>query len=92
MLITLNAPFVGAIPYLYFYGFDNWWIIAGLVLWTAGGVIAKIIKIPVYKKIAALEDGDADRLGEVRRKLNAGNLFQAIVNSAAIIVMLIGLF
>jgi hypothetical protein len=31
MIIALNLPFIGAIPYYYFYGFGNWWLTAGLV-------------------------------------------------------------
>ena len=35
MLTLLGVPFVGAIPYFYFYGFGNRWIVAGLALWLA---------------------------------------------------------
>lgn len=80
MLIVLNIPFFGAIPYFYFYGFDNRWLAAGLVVWLVAGGIGKAMKLPVYK---AVETSDVARLSEERRKLNAGNLLQATLNSAA---------
>jgi hypothetical protein len=55
MLTVLNIPFLGAIPYCYFYGFGNRWILAGLGLWLVAGSIAKAIKYPVYKLVAALD-------------------------------------
>ena len=83
MLVTLNIPFLGAIPYFYFYGFANRWLLAGLALWLVAGVIGKTMKIPVYKGI---EVGDAAQLSDARRKLNAGNLLQAVLNSMAVIL------
>ena len=83
MLATLNIPFLGAIPYFYFYGFANRWLLAGLALWLIAGGIGKTMKIPVYK---AIEVGDAAQLCDARRKLNAGNLLQAVLNSMAVIL------
>lgn len=37
MLTVLDIPLLGAIPYLYFYGFGNRWLIAGLALWLVAG-------------------------------------------------------
>ena len=37
MLTVLDIPLLGAIPYLYFYGFGNRWLIAGLALWLVSG-------------------------------------------------------
>ena len=91
MLTVLNVPLLGAIPYLYFYGFGNRWLIAGLVLWLVAGGIAKLIKLPVYKAVAALDAGDVARLEEARRKVNAGNMFQAILNSVAVLLSLVPL-
>ena len=88
MLTILNIPFIGAIPYIYFYGFRNRWIIAGLALWLAAGAVAKIIKLPVYKRIAALEEGDVVGLRKERKRLNNGNLLQAILNSVAAALMM----
>jgi len=89
MLTVLNMPFVGAIPYFYFYGSGNQWITAGLAIWLIAGIIAKAIKVPVYKTIAAAGGGEVLRLREERRKLNAGNLLQAILNLVAAAVMII---
>ena len=86
MLTVLNIPLLGAIPYLYFYGFGNWWLIAGLALWLVAGGIAKLIKLPAYK---AVDAGDVARLEEARRKVNAGNMFQAILNSVAVLLALV---
>jgi ABC-type uncharacterized transport system permease subunit len=87
MLTILNIPLLGAIPYFYFYGFKNRWIISGLVLWLIAGCIAKIIKVPIYKKINALSNDDVDELMKVRPILNAGNVLQAILNFAAAALM-----
>jgi len=89
MLTVLNMPFVGAIPYFYFYGSGNQWITAGLAIWLIAGIIAKAIKVPVYKTIAAAGGDEVLRLREERRKLNAGNLLQAILNLVAAAVMII---
>jgi len=80
MIAVLNLPLLGAIPYFYFFGFGNRWLIAGLVLWLAAGGIGKMMKLPIYK---AVETGDDAKLSEERRKLHAGNLLQAILNTAA---------
>lgn len=85
MLTVLNIPFIGAIPYCYFYGFGNRWLIGGLALWLVAGGIAKAIKVPVYKSVAAIEEGNA-KLRIERRKLNAGNMLQAILNSIAAVL------
>lgn len=89
ILTVLNIPLLGAIPYLYFYGFGNRWLIAGLALWLVAGGIAKLIKLPVYKAVAALDAGDVARLEEARRKVNAGNMFQAILNFVAVLLVLV---
>ena len=89
MLTVLNVPFLGAIPYCYFYGFGNRWLLAGLALWLIAGSIAKAIKYPIYNLVAALDAGDLDRLRETRRKLNTGNLFQAVLNTVAALIALV---
>ena len=91
MIIVLNAPLLIAIPYYYLYGFNNWWITAGLILWLAAGSIAKVIKLPVYKTISTLKNDDVAGLQQLRRKLNFGNLFQAILYSISVILMAFGL-
>lgn len=88
MIVILNVPFLGAIPYIYVYGLRSRWIVAGLALWLAGGLVAKAIKFPLYKRVASLEEDDVVRLSEERKKLNNGNLLQAILNCVATALMI----
>lgn len=92
MIIILNIPLIGAIPYYYLYGFGNWWITSGLVLWLVAGSIAKTLKLPVYKAIASLKNDDVIELKEARRKMNMGNLLQATLYSVATILMALGIY
>lgn len=89
MLTLLNAPFAGAIFFIYFYGTSDRWTITGLAIWFFAGTVAKIIKVPVYRRIAALDEKDVDRLRTERKRLNNGNVFQAALNSVAAGVMLL---
>ena len=89
MIVALNIPLIGAIPYYYLYGFENLWINAGLAIWLAGGLVSKLIKLPIYRNIKTAERDDDVRLGEQRRRLNAGNLLQAALNSAAVALMIV---
>ena len=86
MLTVLNIPFLGAIPYFYFYRFANRWLLAGLTLWLVAGALGKAMKLPIYR---AVEFGDATKLIEERRKLNAGNMLQANLNSLAAVLALV---
>ena len=92
MVIILNIPLIGAVPYFYFYGFGNRWLICGLALWLAAGVVAKTIKLPIYKTVATLDVADVARLREERHKLNAGNILQAVLNSVATILISVPFF
>ena len=83
MLIVLNIPFLGAIPYFYFYRFANRWLLAGLTLWLVAGALGKTMKLPIYR---AVEIGDTTKLKQERHKLNAGNMIQAILNSLAVVL------
>jgi hypothetical protein len=87
MHTVLSIPLLGAIPYFYFYGFGNRWITAGLALWLVAGGISKVIKFPIFKKVASLESGDVARLAAARRKINAGNMLQAILTFVAAALM-----
>jgi hypothetical protein len=89
MITTLNIPAIAAIPYFYFYGFGNRWIAAGLALWLIGGLASKAIKVPIYKSVADLQSNDVVRLEKLRTRLNAGNIFQAILNCVAASLMMI---
>jgi hypothetical protein len=83
MLTVLNIPFLGAIPYFYFYRFANRWLLAGFTLWLVAGTLGKAMKLPIYR---AVEMGDPTKLKEARRKLNTGNMIQAILNSLAVVL------
>ena len=89
MWAVINIPLIGAVPYFYFYGFANRWLLAGLVLWLVAGCIAKAVKYPIYTDVAALKVGQVAGLSEKRRKINALNVFQAILNSAASVLALV---
>jgi hypothetical protein len=86
MLTVLNIPFLGAIPYFYLYRFANRWLLAGLILWLVAGILGKTMKLPIYRAVAI---GDTTKLNEERRKLNAGNMLQAILNSLAAVLALV---
>ena len=86
MLTMLNIPFFGAIPYCYFYGFANRWLLSGLALWLVAGAIGKTVKLPIYKAVSTVQVGDPTRLRDERQKLNAGNMLQAILNSVAVLL------
>ena len=87
MITVLTIPLVGAIPYFYVYGFRNWWITAGLALWLIAGSIGKMIKLPVFKAVSALDGDDTDRMNTERQKLNSGNMLQAALNFVAAALM-----
>jgi hypothetical protein len=91
MIIVLNLPLLGVIPYYFFYGFGNWWITAGIALWLVAGTISKIFKLPVYKAISVLKSDDVVQLKKQRYKLDKGNQFQAILYSVAVVIMVFGL-
>ena len=88
MIIGLNLPLLVAIPYYYLCGFGNWWITASLILWLAAGSISKILKLPVYKTIAAPKSDNAAQLMGARRRVNRGN---SLLYCIAVVVMAIGL-
>jgi hypothetical protein len=90
MIIALNLPLLGAIPYYYFYGFGNWWITMGLGLWLVAGSVAKMMKLPVYKELSAQQTMDVAQLQEMRHKLNVWNIFQAVCYSLATVAMALG--
>ena len=89
MLVVLNVPLFVAIPYCYVYGFSNHWLVAGLALWLFAGSVAKAMKLPVYKRIAA-SASDASGLALERKKLSRGNVFQAVLNVVAVVLAGLG--
>ena len=91
MLTVLNLPFFGAIPYCYFYGFANRWLLSALALWLVAGAIGKTMKFSIYKAVSTVQVGDLTRLREERQTLNAGNMLQAILNSVAVLLAFVSL-
>lgn len=90
--ITVSSiTFVGTIPYFIFYGFHNWWFSAGIILFWVASIISKSFNLPIYKRIFALESSDVVQLREERGKLQGANLLRATIQSASIVLMVIGL-
>ena len=89
MVTILTIPLVGAVPYFYFYGFGNRWIIAGLALWLVAGSIGKMMKLPVFKMVPTLDCSDEAGLSRARHRLNTGNLLQAALNFVATALMVV---
>ena len=91
MLIISLITFVGTIPYFIFYGFNNWWFTAGIALFWIASVVSKSVSLPIYKRVFALDSRDAKGLREERIKLGKGSKLRALLNFAAIVLMVIGL-
>ena len=85
-----TITFLGMIPYWIFYGFDNGWFSAGLIVYVIASIISKSFNLPIYKRIFALESTDTARLGEERSKLQKANQLRASIQFASIVLMVIG--
>jgi hypothetical protein len=46
-----------------------------------------VIKVPIYKRVAAIESDDVAQLSKERKRLNGGNLLQSILNFVAAALM-----
>jgi len=55
-------------------------------------IVSKSVNLPIYARIFALESSDAAGLSEERRKLQHGNILRATIQSASIVLMVIGLY
>jgi hypothetical protein len=86
-----TVTFIGAVPYFIFFGFDNWWFTAGIILYFVASIVSKSYNIPIYKRIFALASSDTDQLREERRKLQSANRLRATIQFASIVLMVIGL-
>jgi hypothetical protein len=91
MILALNIPLLLAAQYYYWYGFGDWWITAGLVLWLIAGSLSKVYKLPVYKALVTLQSIAAIEIAKERRKFNTGNIFQAILYSGSVVLIGFGL-
>jgi len=85
-----TVTFIGAIPYFIYYGFDNRWFTAGIILYTIASIVSKSLNLPIYKRIFALESTDTVKLAAERRKLQRANIIRATIQFASIVVMMIG--
>ncbi|WP_448004268.1 hypothetical protein [Agromyces bauzanensis] len=82
---------VACIPYFIFFGFDNWWFTAGIIVWFLAAVASKIFNAPIYKRVAGLHDTDVAELLEQRRMLRTANVVRALTTLASVVLMIIGL-
>jgi hypothetical protein len=88
---------IAMIPYFIFYGFNHWWFIAGLFFFLVASTIGKVFKLPVYKKIIAIDNGGKSAIGSIekvalaeeRRKLQIGNLLHALSCVVFVVLMVI---
>ena len=85
-----TVTFIGAIPYFIYYGFDNRWFTAGIILYTIASIVSKSLNLPIYKRIFTLESTDTVKLAGERRKLQRANIIRATIQFASIVVMMIG--
>ena len=92
MLFAFNIPLLGAIPYFYFYGFANRWLLTALIVWFVAGSIAKIVKLPIYKAVADSDPNDTATLSAARQRMNIANQLQAASNSLAALLALVPYF
>lgn len=90
--ITVGSlTFVGMFPYFIFFGFDNWWYTAGLVVFVIASIVSKALNLPIYKRVSSLNSGDTALLNEERRKLQGSNRVRAVVQFISMALMTIGL-
>lgn len=86
-----SITFVGMIPYFIYYGFSNWWFVAGLFLWVITSIVSKSTNLPIYNRVFALKSSDVTQLREERRKLQSANILRATLSFASVVLMVIGL-
>jgi hypothetical protein len=87
MITILNIPAIVAIPYCYRYGLGNRWIVSGLAVWLIAGLLAKAFKLPIYRALVVMKSHQVTQRDIARKKLNAGNLFQAVMYAVATCLM-----
>ena len=88
MLTITNVTVLGAIPYFIIYGFNNVWFTSGIVLFIITASVAKIYKLPIYKKITTLSATSPEWMDE-RRKMHKGNGLQALFTFLSLCIMAI---
>lgn len=85
------ATAIGMIPYWIFYGFGNLWFSAGLILWLITSVVAKMTRLPIYKRVQELESSNIKELNEERKKLHSTSVLSWSLSVTIVILMLIGI-
>lgn len=85
-----SVTFAGMIPYWIYFGFDNVWFSAGLILYTIASIISKSFNLPIYKRIFALDNSDKINLEIERKKLQKANLLRATIQFTSILLMVLG--
>ncbi len=91
MLTITNITALGMIPYFIIYGFNNVWFTSGLALFIVTASVAKVYKLPIYKKITTLSATSPEWMN-ARSKMHKGNGLQALFTFIAICVMTVGFF
>lgn len=88
-VVASTVTLVAAVPYLVFYGFGRGWFVAGLALFVVSSVAGKVLNLPAYARIAALQERDAAQLRAERAKLQTANWVRALLSAAAVASMVI---
>lgn len=91
-IVVSSITFLGMIPYWIIFGFENWWFSAGLILYVIASVISKSFNLPIYKRIFALQETDTVQLGIERKKLQGANMLRALIQTASVALMVVGLW
>ncbi len=87
-----SITFLLIIPYLIFFGFANWWFIAGMIACLMASISSKVLNVPIYNRIGELESTDAGGLNEQRRKMATANHVRAFFYVLCVILTMIGFF
>jgi len=82
-----TLPFVAMIPYFIVYKVERPWFVAGLACFTLASTASKIMNLPIYRRIAALNSDELAKLRDERRKLQTANNVRALISLASVILM-----
>ncbi len=90
-IIVGSLTFIGMFPYFIFYGFNNWWYTAGLIVFVIASIVSKSLNLPIYKRVSSINSSDTALLNKERRKLQSSNRVRAVVQFISMALMTIGL-
>jgi hypothetical protein len=85
-----SITFLLIIPYLIFYGFANWWFIAGMIACLMASVSSKILNVPIYGKIGQLDSTNTTGLFAERHKMETANRIRASLYVLCVVLTMIG--